>query len=355
MLSAEKKKMIPITGLTLEALTSQFSDMGVSSYRAQQVFQWVFQKKINSFEEMSNISRELKAYLTANYEIPRLKLKAFQVSKEDSSRKFLFELQDGKTIETVLIPRKGRLTQCLSSQVGCAMRCEFCNTGKMGLLRNLKTHEIMDQVLEPHRILGSMKNYFNSELTNVVFMGMGEPLHNLNKVIDTVDILMEDNGLGISQRKITVSTSGLVKKIDEFGKRSKANLAISLNATTDEVRSKIMPINKRYPISELLASCKRYPLRKKRKITFEYVLLGGINDSLEDAKRLVSLLHDIPSKVNLIPYNADSDNRFSRPSWSSVKTFQRFLLDKNMNATLRISKGQDILAACGQLYSEVKK
>ena len=355
MLSHNEEKLIPITGLTLEALLGQLSDMDISSYRAKQIFQWIFQKKVSSFSEMTNISKDLKALLATKYRIPRPKLKANQVSKEDSTRKFLFELEDGKAIETVLIPRNGRLTQCLSSQVGCAMACEFCNTGKMGLLRNLKTHEIMDQVLEPYRILGSMKDNFDSELTNVVFMGMGEPLHNLDRVVDAVDILMEDIGIGLSQKRITVSTSGLVKKIDEFGRRSKVNLAISLNATTDELRSQIMPINRRYPISELLASCKRYPLDRKRKITFEYVLLGGMNDSLEDAKRLVGLLSNIPSKINLIPYNTDSDNRFSRPNWETVKKFQHFLLNKNMNATIRISKGQDILAACGQLYAEAKR
>ena len=352
MVSIESEKATPITGFTLPELSADLLQSGKESYRAQQVFQWLFQKKVSSFDEMTNISKEFRNYLKENYRIPRLKLKSSHISKEDFSHKFLFELEDGKAVETVLIPRKGRLTQCVSSQVGCAMACSFCNTGKMGLLRNLRTHEILDQVLEVHRILGPMESYFGSKLSNIVFMGMGEPLHNLDAVVNAVDILMEDTGLGLSKRKITVSTSGLVKKMEEFGKRSKANLAVSLNATTDELRSRIMPINRRYPLSALLEACRRYPLQRKRKITFEYVLLGGLNDSLEDAKRLLSFLRNIPSKINLIPYNADTDKSFVRPSLEKVRAFQQFLLDNNMNATLRISKGQDILAACGQLYSK---
>lgn len=345
-------KRIPITGFTLEKLTQEFAGLGKESFRAKQVFAWIYQRGARSFAEMTDLSKQLRVFLEENYMIPRPELTVQQDSEADGARKFLFRVADGKTIETVLIPAKDRLTQCVSSQVGCAMACQFCNTGDMGLMRNLKTHEIIDQVLEANRQLERpAAEIFGHKLSNVVFMGMGEPFHNLDAVIDAVDILTCDYGLGLSQRKITVSTSGLVPQIEEFGKRSKANLAISLNATTDELRSEIMPVNKRWPLKELLDACRRYPLKANRRITFEYVLLGGLNDTLDDARRITQLLKGIPSKINLIPYNPHPASPFERPAIEKAYAIQKYLLDRGWNCTIRISKGRDILAACGQLRS----
>lgn len=343
---------IPITGLTLAKLTEQLTALGKETFRGKQVFTWLHQRKVSSFSEMHDLSKSLRAFLEEKYVIPRPRITATQNSEEDGARKLLLEVGDGKTVETVLIPAKDRLTQCVSSQVGCAMACQFCNTGDMGLFRNLQTHEIIDQVLEAARSLEApAEQLFGSRLSNIVFMGMGEPFHNLDAVVDAVDILTNDFGLGLSQRKITVSTSGLVPQIDEFGRRSPANLAISLNATTDELRSQIMPVNRRWPLAELMAACRRYPLKANRRITFEYVMLGGLNDTLDDAKRMIKLLEGIPSKINLIPYNPHPASEFVRPELNRVYAFQKFLLDRGWNATVRISKGRDILAACGQLRS----
>ena len=301
---------------------------------------------------MTDLSKQLRVFLEENYVITRPELEIQQDSEADGARKFLFKVGDGKTIETVLIPAKDRLTQCVSSQVGCAMACDFCNTGDMGLMRNLKTHEIIDQILEARRRLEKpAAEIFGHKLSNVVFMGMGEPFHNLDAVIDAVDILTCDNGLGLSQRKITVSTSGLVPQIEEFGRRSNANLAVSLNATTDELRDEIMPVNKRWNLAALLDACRKYPLKPSRRITFEYVLLRGLNDTLEDAQRITKLLKGIPSKINLIPYNPHPASPYERPDLENVYAMQKYLLDRGWNCTVRISKGRDILAACGQLRS----
>jgi 23S rRNA (adenine2503-C2)-methyltransferase len=247
-----------------------------------------------------------------------------------------------------LIPDEDRLTLCISSQVGCAMRCGFCLTGGMGLVRNLRAHEIVDQVISVNRIIAPAR------ITNLVFMGMGEPLANFDEVVEA---LWRITGLmGISKRRITLSTSGLVPKMRELAERApEVNLAVSLNAATDEVRSRIMPINRTYPLKELLDACRRYPLRPRRRITFEYVLIRGMNDSTGDAKRLVKLLSGIPCKVNLIPFNPGEENTMQRPSEEKVLAFQRVLTDSHMTALIRESRGQDILAACGQLRGRQEK
>jgi 23S rRNA (adenine2503-C2)-methyltransferase len=235
-----------------------------------------------------------------------------------------------------------RLTACISSQVGCAMACKFCLTGIQGLDRSLQAHEIVAQVHELRR---------RAPITNIVFMGMGEPLHNLENVSKACRILLDQDGLGFSKRKVTVSTSGLVPAIEELGKRVDVSLAISLNASTDEQRSRIMPVNRKWNLSALMEACRKFPLGPHRRITFEYVLLRDFNDSLEDAARVVKLTRGIPSKVNLIPFNEHPGSEFKRPDDSRVKAFQRHLLDRGVTATVRISRGRDILAACGQLRS----
>jgi 23S rRNA (adenine2503-C2)-methyltransferase len=343
---------IPITGLTFAKLAAEIAVLGKEKYRTEQIFFWLYRRRVSSFAEMTNVSKEVRALLEEKFYIPSAPLLSTQVSEEDNAHKYLFQCADKRTIETVLMPIKDRLTQCVSSQVGCAMACAFCNTGDMGLMRNLRTHEIVDQVLQVARIYPPWVSGFGDRITNIVYMGMGEPLHNLESVLDSIDILTHPHGFNISHRKITVSTSGLVPQMLELGRRSKVNLAVSLNATTDELRSEIMPVNKRYNLKALLDGCRAYELGPGRRITFEYVLLKGLNDTRQDAQRILALLKGIPSKVNLIPYNPHPASPFLRPDLPSVMAFQKYLLDRDVTTTIRISKGPDILAACGQLRSK---
>ena len=344
---------IPITGLTVADLSAHIRELGKETYRVQQIFFWLYRKRVKSFSEMSNLSKEVRELLESRFYIPEPPRLGMQISQEDNAHKYLFQLTDKRSIETVLMPIKDRLTQCVSSQVGCAMACGFCNTGDMGLMRNLKTHEIVDQVLEVAR------NYppeiaakHGDRITNIVYMGMGEPLHNLENVLASIEILTNPHGFNISHRKITVSTSGLVPQMLELGRRSKVNLAVSLNATTDELRDIIMPVNRRYKLKDLLDACRQYELGPSRRITFEYVMLKGLNDSRSDAQRILKLLEGIPSKVNLIPFNPHPASPYQRPELPEVLAFQKYLLDRGMTTTIRISKGPDILAACGQLRSK---
>jgi len=260
----------------------------------------------------------------------------------DGTEKFLFSLEDGNTIESVLISDEGRLTLCISSQVGCAMGCRFCLTGKQGFVRNLKSYEIVDQITAVHRLRRP------ENISNVVLMGMGEPLANFDEVVDALWRIVDF--IGISKRRITLSTAGIVPKLRLFAEKApEVNLAISLNATTDEERNELMPINKTYPIPVLIAACRKYPLQPTRKITFEYVLIDGKNDSIEDALRLVHLLKGIRCKVNLIPLNIHPESSLKRSSDKTILAFQNILLKNRIRALIRGSKGQDILAACGQL------
>ncbi len=349
----ETETRIPITGLTFEKLVAEIASLGKEKYRAEQVFFWLYRKRVRSFAEMSNVSKEVRELLEQKFFIPHPPQIQMQISAEDNAHKYLYRCADQRTIETVLMPIKDRLTQCVSSQVGCAMACAFCNTGDMGLMRNLKTHEIVDQVLEVARNYPQhIVDKFGERITNIVYMGMGEPLHNLENVLDSIAILTHPRGFNISHRKITVSTSGLVPQMLELGRRSKVNLAVSLNATTDQLRDEIMPVNKRYNLKALLDGCRQYELGPGRRITFEYVMLKGLNDSRQDAQRILALLRGIPSKVNLIPYNPHPASPFLRPDLPSVMAFQKYLLDRNLTTTIRISKGPDILAACGQLRSK---
>jgi 23S rRNA (adenine2503-C2)-methyltransferase len=269
------------------------------------------------------------------------------MTSHDGTEKFLFGLEDGETIESVLIPDEERLTLCISSQVGCAMGCVFCLTGKSGLKRNLGPHEIIDQVISVNRMI------LPRRITNIVLMGMGEPLANFDNVVEALRRMT--GVMVISPRRITLSTAGIVPRIAELGQLGlKVNLAISLNATTDSVRDVIMPINKTYPIKAVLDTCRKLPLQQTRKITFEYVMLKDINDSTADAKRLVRLLHGIQSKINLIPFNPYSDCEYERPDDIAVLRFQEILAKAEVTVIIRKSKGRDILAACGQLKARYK-
>lgn len=344
-----------------------------AKYQAKQIFNWVYQRYVDDWDQMTDLSKTLRAWCKENLEILRLESKVTQQAL-DGTHKFLWKLADAKTIESVIIPaalqeseddaeseieenRKfsgratqkslkengwKRLTACISSQVGCAMACKFCLTGVQGLDRHLKTEEIVAQIHELRRM---------APITNIVFMGMGEPLHNLDNVIRAIQILLDQDGFNFSKRKVTVSTSGVVSALQELGLKTGVSLAVSLNATTDEQRSSLMPVNKKWPIAELLQACREYPMGPHRRVTFEYVMLAGFNDSDEDIERLIKIARSVRCKINLIPFNAHSGAEYKRPSDKRVLEFQKALLNANITATVRISRGRDISAACGQLRS----
>lgn len=325
---------------------------GYASFRSTQIFEWIYQKDVSDFHLMSNLSKEQQEVLANHFEVPKSITQERQVSV-DGTRKYLFEVDNGDLVEAVMIKQPTRMTLCVSSQVGCGMNCQFCRTATMGFRRNLRTSEIIRQVLG---VIEDAKNYGDS-FSNIVFMGMGEPLHNVDNVTRALKILTDQKGLTIPPRKITVSTVGLVPAIKKFGESgAPANLAVSLNATSDEVRSSIMPINKRFNIETLLNTLRSFPLTGRKKITIEYVMLHGVNDCIEDLKRLPRLLKGIPSKVNLIPYNENAGLGFKSPPRAHVAMWQDELNKKNIDVTIRWSKGQDIKAACGQLAtSSIRK
>ena len=319
--------------------------LGEKPYRAKQIISWLYKKLATSFDDMTDLSKEFRGNLEKKAYINNLTLLQKQVSN-DGTEKFLFELEDGESIESVLIPNtKGKTsyTLCISSQVGCAMKCLFCRTGGLGLKRNLKSYEIVDQVISSKRLITQ------GEITNIVFMGMGEPFNNFREVRDA--LVKITDLIGYSKRRITVSTSGIVPGIKRLADEGPdVNLAISLNASTDESRTRIMPINKKYPLEKLMKACRGFPLAPGRSITFEYVLIGGVNDTTEDAGRVAELLKGIRSKVNLIPYNpVDPSTGFKKPSEGRVLKFQGIINNAGITTIIRKSKGSDISAACGQL------
>ena len=358
---------INLKALTEKELKKFIEGQGQTPYRAKQIINWIYKKYATSFEEMTDLSKSFRGLLNKTAFISNLKLLSRIIGTKDGTQKFLFELEDGETIESVLIPDKNRLTLCISSQVGCAMGCKFCVTGQLGLKRNLKTYEIIDQIISVSRIIalsvippspstshglyqrGMRGDSSPSKITNIVFMGMGEPLHNFPEVLEA--LLRITDLVGFSKRRVTLSTVGIIPKIFELTEKApRINLAISLNATTDEVRNKIMPINQKYHLKELLNACRKFPLEPRRRITFEYVLLEGINDSREDALRLTNLLKGIKSKVNLIPYNPSPKRpEFRTTSEDKTIAFQKILQNAGITAIIRKSKGGDISAACGQL------
>ena len=328
-----------IKNFTLEGLEAYIAGLGKERFRAKQIFKWLYQMDATTFEEMTNLSREFRQELGKTAWISNLEPEVVEVSS-DGTQKYLFRLADGNAVESVLIPDEDRTTLCISSQVGCAMGCEFCLTGTFKFTRNLSTAEIVNQVCAIKR---------REPVRNIVFMGMGEPLANLQNVSNAVKILTDPDGFQFSSRKVTVSTAGLVPEMAELGASVAVNLAVSLNATTDEVRDQIMPINRLYPIKTLIAACKVFPLPSRRWITVEYVMIRGLNDSLDDAKRLVRLISTFPSKVNLIPFNEHEGCGFRTPTQDSIDRFHKLLLDKNVTVITRSSRGGDISAACGQL------
>jgi 23S rRNA (adenine2503-C2)-methyltransferase len=338
---------IDLKSLTREELFHFAETEGLPKYRVDQLIHWMYEKYAHDLQEITEFSKSLREDLGRTVYISNLVIAERQRSS-DGTEKFLFNLEDGQSIETVLIPDEDRRTLCISSQVGCAMGCSFCLTGETGLIRNLRAHEIVDQIIAVNRLIRPER------ISNIVLMGMGEPLANFDEVVEALWQITKL--IGISKRKITLSTSGLVPKMLELtGRAPDVNLAVSLNATTDQVRSEIMPINRKYPLKMLLDACRRYPLQLQRRITFEYVLIDGVNDSIEDAKRLARMLKNMPCKVNLIPYNPHERSRLKRPVHERVLAFQKVLKDSRMNVLVRESKGQDILAACGQLRGKQER
>lgn len=340
-----------LLGLRICDLEHELASLGLpekkARYHSHQIFRWIYNHKAKCIDEMTDLSKEVRSHLRVNYVFDSLPI-VFRQKSSDGTEKFLLKLSDAETIESVLIPAEDRLTICVSSQVGCAMGCKFCLTASMGLIRNLEVYEIVSQVFELSKIS-------ERKITNIVFMGMGEPLHNLENVARAIEILLTQDGMNFSKRKITVSTSGLVPAIRKFNERlvaeNRVNLAISLNASHNEQRESVMPVNRAFPIEDLLDACREFELEPHRRITFEYVMMGGLNDSLEDAARVIDLLSDVPSKVNLIPFNPHPESDYKRPSDSNVEAFHKYLLDRGISAMIRHSRGRDILAACGQLRS----
>jgi len=330
-----------LKSLSKEEIFLFIEKIGLPRYRAEQLLSWMYKRHASEIDAITEFSKDLRSRLNGIAFISNLKL-VERLQSSDGTEKFLFSLEDGNTIESVLIPDEDRFTLCVSSQAGCAIGCQFCLTGKSGFIRSLKSYEIVDQIIAVNRIISPEK------VTNIVFMGMGEPLMNFDNVVESLWRIIQF--IGISKRKITVSTAGIVPKILLLPlKAPDINLAVSLNAADNETRNRLMPINKKYPIESLITACKKYPLQSGRRITFEYVLIDGINDSPDDAHRLTKLLKGVRCKINLIPLNLHSGSDFKRPSEKSVLEFQKILLNKNIRALIRESRGQDILAACGQL------
>lgn len=340
--------MLPdIKELTKDQLILWLADRNIKPYRAKQILSWIYMRQADTFEVMSDVGKDTRKCLARHFSIKRLEKERTETS-QDGSKKFLYKLIDGKYVESVLIPEKNHYTLCISSQVGCAQGCRFCLTGRGGWVRNLTKGEIIAQVRDVANDLDNSKR-----LTNIVMMGMGEPLANYSNVVGAVATITDsDAGLGFSSRRLTVSTSGLIPKLSQLGRETTVNLAISLNATDNKTRDMLMPINRRYPLERLLDACARYPLMPRRKITFEYIIIKGVNDSEEDAKRLARLLKSMPAKINLIPFNTFEGSDFERPEEHVILTFREILNKNNYTAVIRHSKGQDISAACGQLSTK---
>lgn len=335
--------------LSFHQLEDFVTRLGEPPFRARQVWQWLWQKGATSPLEMTNLSKDLRTRLDESAEI-RLPRISKQLQSSDGTIKLLLDLGEGVGIETVLIPEKTHYTQCLSSQAGCAMACTFCRTGQMGLTRNLTHGEILGQILIARTVLASLDTKLS--LRNLVFMGMGEPLLNYNNLLQSLESLHHPQGLDFSSRRVTVSTVGIVPGILEFGRAGLGALAVSLHAPDQALREKLMPkAAKALPLDKLLEVLKKIPLKPRENITFEYVLLGGVNDSPQQARDLVRILSHVKGKVNLIAYNASPGLPYDAPSPEAVEAFQKILWDKGVTVTLRKSKGRDIFAACGQLLA----
>jgi 23S rRNA (adenine2503-C2)-methyltransferase len=358
-----------LIGLSREQLAEQLGEIGVPErqrkMRVQQLWHWIYFRGASSFEEMSSVSKDMRAALAEHFTVDRPEVVAEQISN-DGTRKWLLRLPSGDSlqkaheVECVYIPETDRGTLCVSSQVGCTLNCSFCHTGTQRLVRNLTAGEIAGQVMVARDRLNDWADREtpsgNRLVTNIVMMGMGEPLYNFDAVRDALLIVSDNEGIGISKRRITLSTSGVVPNIVRAGEEIGAMLAISLHAVRDELRDELVPLNRKYPIAELLQACRDYPAASNaRRITFEYVMLKGVNDSLDDAKLLVKLLKGIPAKINLIPFNPWPGSAYECSDWDQIEKFSEYIFNAGYSSPVRTPRGRDILAACGQLKSETEK
>lgn len=330
-----------------QALSDYFVAQGDKAFRGSQVLQWIHQHGVTDFDQMTNLSKQARETLTKNACINFPEPIVDKTSK-DGTRKWLFKLADGNSIETVFIPEGERGTLCVSSQVGCALNCSFCSTGAMGFNRNLSTGEIIGQVWQARALLQAVNP--ETKITNVVMMGMGEPLLNYDPVVSAMNIMMNDKAYGLSKYRVTLSTSGVVPNMYDLSKDSSCALAVSLHAPNDELRTQLVPINKKYPLKKLMQACKDFFADEpRRKVTFEYTMINGVNDSLECAHQLVELLKDVPCKINLIPFNPFEKSDYTCTPWKKIMAFQKVLVNAGYNTLVRKTRGQDIDAACGQL------
>ena len=335
-----------------QGLEAYFSEIGEKPFRAAQLVKWIYQFGVDDFNEMSNLSKSLREKLTQEAEIKLPEIVTEQIS-EDGTIKWLLRLDSGNSIETVFIPENDRGTLCISSQVGCALECSFCSTAQQGFNRNLTTAEIISQVVIANRALKCIPRN-ERVISNIVLMGMGEPLLNFDNVVAAMNIMLEDNAYGLSKRRVTLSTSGVIPALDRLKEVSDVSLALSLHAPNDELRNELVPINRKYPIKELLAACERYIAGEtKRKITVEYVLLDGVNDKPQHARELVKLLKNIPCKINLIPFNPFPNSGYKTSSAEAIERFRNIVVKGGLITTTRKTRGEDIDAACGQLAGKV--
>jgi 23S rRNA (adenine2503-C2)-methyltransferase len=342
-----------LVGLSREELTEVMREIGEPAFRARQLWHWIYHRGETDFDRMTSLAKPFRAALAERFEVARPGISVDRQSV-DGTRKWLLKFADGQEAESVHIPEEDRGTLCVSSQVGCTLTCKFCHTGTQRLVRNLSAAEIVGQVMNARDHLGEWPSPQDGRLlSNIVMMGMGEPLYNYDNVAKALKIVMDHEGISISKRKITLSTAGVVPMIGKAGEELGVNLAISLHAVTDELRDKIVPINKKYPIAELMQACRDYPtLNNARRITFEYVMLKDVNDSPADAKALVKLIKGIPAKVNLIPFNPWPGAPFERSTPEAIKRFSDIVFEAGYSSPVRTPRGEDIMAACGQLKSE---
>lgn len=353
-MSITQTTKINLLGLNSKGLEDFFLSLGEKPYRAQQVLKWIHFQGVRDIQLMTNLSKSLRQKIQeiADITIPEI---AYENTAEDGTQKWLLRLADGNCIETVYIPEAGRGTLCVSSQVGCTLNCDFCSTGKQGFSRNLSTAEIISQVWVAARRLSSDQATHDRAVTNVVMMGMGEPLLNFENVVDAMNIMLDDFAYGLSKRRVTLSTAGVIPAMYRLREVSDVALAVSLHAPNDELRNVLVPLNKKYPLKELMQACEDYFKEDKRRyVTMEYVMLAGVNDSLVHAKQLIALLKNMRAKVNLIPFNPFPNTSYQRSDKKTIDQFRETLMNAGINAITRKTRGDDIDAACGQLVGQVK-
>lgn len=352
MIDSATKSRVNLLDLDRSGMEAFFVELGEKRFRAHQVMKWIYHRRIDDFEQMSDLGKGLRDLLRERAEVrpPAITL---EQRSTDGTCKWLLGLAGGNAIETVFIPEPTRGTLCVSSQVGCGLNCTFCSTATQGFNRNLSTAEIIGQVWVAARSLGNITHQVR-RITNVVLMGMGEPLLNFDNVVGAMNLMRDDLGFGLANKRVTLSTAGLVPMIDKLSEVADVSLAVSLHAPTDELRDTLVPLNRKYPIRELMAACARYQAKRPRStITFEYTLMRGINDHPEHARALVKLLRRLPSKLNLIPFNPFPGTRYERSGETEIRAFQKIVLDGGQLATVRRTRGDDIDAACGQLVGKV--